>query len=104
MSYRPAWNHIVRTGGHYVGRILAGADPAELTFEQSRKFAVGYTRVVPGTRVLVPAAHPVMWTVAPLRPHRAQRAEPRSTSLDASEPHRMIHSASAVGERCWQRN
>jgi hypothetical protein len=27
-----------------VGRILAGADPAELTFEQSNKFAVGYTR------------------------------------------------------------
>jgi hypothetical protein len=61
MSYSPTWNHVFRTEGNYVGRILAGAQP-----------------------------------------HRVQRAEPRNTSLDASAPHRTIHSAS-VGERCWQR-
>jgi len=42
--------------------------------------------------------------VAPLPSHRVHRAERRSKSLEASAPHRMIHGASAVGERCWQRS
>jgi hypothetical protein len=41
--------------------------------------------------------------VAPLRPHRVQRAERRSTSLEALAPHRMMSGTSAVGERCWHR-
>jgi len=38
MSYSAAWNDVYRTGGNYVGRILAGANPSELAFQQSNKF------------------------------------------------------------------
>jgi hypothetical protein len=40
----------------------------------------------------------------PCRRTWCNRAERRNRSLEASEPHRMIHGAGAVGERCWQRS
>jgi len=39
-------------------------------------------------------------SVAPLRPHRAER---RSMSLDTSGPQRMIRGTSAIGALCRQR-
>jgi len=50
------------------------------------------------------SSHPVAlppqlgcWRSAPFVPHLPQRAAPRSRSLEAFGPHRMIHGASAVG-------
>jgi len=37
---------------------------------------------------------------APLRPHLEHLAQRRSTSLEASPPHRMISGASAVAALC----
>src|SRR5262249_9736083 len=38
MSYSPARNDVFRAGGNYVGRILSGANPSELAFQQSNRF------------------------------------------------------------------
>jgi len=38
MSYSPKWDDVFRAAGRYVGRILKGAKPAELPFQQSNSF------------------------------------------------------------------
>ena len=38
MSYGPDFNDIYRRGGRYVGRILKGGQPAEMSMEQPRQF------------------------------------------------------------------
>jgi putative ABC transport system substrate-binding protein len=38
MSYGPDFNDIYRRGGKYVGRILKGGQPAEMSMEQPRQF------------------------------------------------------------------
>jgi hypothetical protein len=38
MSYSPKWDDVFRSVGRYVGRILNGANPAELPFQQSNSF------------------------------------------------------------------
>ena len=38
MSYSPKWDDVFRAAGRYVGRILNGAKPAELPFQQSNSF------------------------------------------------------------------
>ena len=38
MSYSASWDEAYRTAGIYVSRILKGAKPAELPFQQSSQF------------------------------------------------------------------
>jgi len=38
MSYSPKWDDVFHAAGSYAGRILNGAKPAELPFQQSNSF------------------------------------------------------------------
>jgi len=38
MSYSPNWDDVFRAAGRYVGRILKGANPAELPFQETNSF------------------------------------------------------------------
>jgi hypothetical protein len=66
----------------------------------------GHLRVRQTTRGNPPPATPNSlppqlspWIVAPRLPHRRQRKDALSLSLDAEPPHRMISGASATGAR-----